>query len=129
MFNGKPVQVFHADSAVTAGNPLPVSVTGAVSGSFTPGGLNTGLKVTVVTVNDVAQKVPATALALRNALTLRVWGANNIYFGPSTVTSTNGYPKKQFEELSLDVTDDADVAVWAICSSGQTSELRIMEVA
>jgi hypothetical protein len=51
-----------------------------------------------------------------------------VYFGGSDVTISNGYPKHQNEEVSMDVTDNNDVAVWVIVASG-TCELRILEVA
>ena len=101
----------------------------SVNGAFTTKGLSTALKTTAITVTDVAQKVPATALVGRNSMSLRVIGTNDVYFGASNVTSSNGYLKKQYEEIALDITDNNAVAVWAVCATGLTSQIRILEVA
>ena len=106
---------------------IDVNVIDAVTA--TPTGLSTAIKASVMTVTDVASKVPATDLALRNGMSVRVWGAQTVYFGSSTVTAVAGYPKRQYEEISLDIQGNASVDLWAICASGQSSEIRILEVA
>lgn len=100
---------------------------GVVSGTFIPTGLMTAVKSQAFTVTDVAAKVPTTALTNRNGISIRVWGAPVVYFGNSSVTVAQGYPKQFREEIIIDITDDIDL--WAVCASGETSELRIMEVA
>lgn len=102
---------------------------GVVSGDFSVSGLSIGIKTTVFTVTDTPSIVPATAFADRNTMSVRVWGANTVYFGGSTVTAANGYPKKYLEEISMDIKDDVAVNLYAVCASGQTSEVRIIEIA
>ncbi len=102
---------------------------GVVSGTFQSSGLSTSLKNSVMTITDVASKVPATPLTNRNALSIRVWGSNTVYFGGSTVTAAAGYPRLSLEEIQMDIKDNSSVELWAICASGQTSEVRILEVA
>lgn len=100
-----------------------------IGGNVVVNGLKSGLKTSVITVSDVATPIPAVALVNRNSLSIRVWGPNRVFFGDATVTATTGYPKLQFEEIHLDIQDDAAVEMYAICSAGQTCEIRIMEIA
>src|SRR5688500_3664322 len=80
------VVIDHADDSIRLGDStnlvtatvvgsdvgLDVNVVGGVvSGNFTASGLSTGLRTTVVTVTDVPTKIPATALANRNTLSVR----------------------------------------------------------
>jgi hypothetical protein len=102
---------------------------GTSSGTYTPSGLHTGLRTTAITVTDSPQKIPATPLPNRNSISIRVIGSNTVYFGDSSVTTSNGYPKFINEELSMDVTDSNAVAIWAVCSTGQTCQIRIIEIA
>lgn len=104
-------------------------VGGVVSGSFTQSGLSIGIKTTRFTVTDTPQPIPATAFANRNTLSVRVLGASTVYFGGNALTATNGYPKFQFEEISMDVTDDAGVNLYAVCDTGESSEIAILEIA
>lgn len=108
---------------------LDVNVIGGVSGSFTSSGLSTGLRVQSIVVTDVATKLPSTSLTNRNALSMRVWGANTVYVGLSSVTASSGYPKRQFEEMVLDIKDNSNVDMYGICATGQSCEVRILELA
>lgn len=102
---------------------------GIVSGNFTSSGLSTGLKTQTITVTDTATKIPSVSLENRNSMSIRIWGTNIVYFGSSDVTSANGYPKRQYEEVIIDIKDNSEVELYAICDTGQTCELRILEVA
>jgi len=104
-------------------------IDGALSGDFTQSGLSKELKASVFTVTDTPQIIPATAIADRNTVSIRVWGSATVYFGSTTMTSSNGYPKKQFEEMVLAVTNNPLVAIYAVCATGQTSEVRVLELA
>lgn len=95
----------------------------------TPVGLSTDIKPQRVTVTSVATKVPGIPLAGRNSMSVRVLGTATVYFGDSTVTTANGYPKFYREEIMLDVRDNASVELYAICESGQTCELAVLELA
>lgn len=105
-----------------------VLVRTSATGSFSQTGLSLGMAVSAVTVTDVASKVPLTPLVGRNTMTVRVWGSNTVYFGDSTVTAASGYPKLQYEEISIDIKDASPVELWAVCASGLTSEVRVLEV-
>lgn len=136
--------ISHLDDSIALGNgtdlftssstggkvALDVAVVdGIVSGSFTTAGLQNGIKTTALTVTDVPTKIPSTAFFDRNTMSVRVWGANTVYFGEMGVTSTSGYPKKYLEEISMDIKDNVAVDLYAVCATGQSSEVRIIEIA
>jgi hypothetical protein len=103
---------------------------GSISGTFEPTGLSKNVKTSVVTVTDVPALVTPSPLTDRNALSIRVWGDQTVYFGEDlTVTSTSGYPKTTLEELALDIKENPAMEIWAVCESGRTSELRVLELA
>lgn len=105
-------------------------VGGVVSGTFSPTGLSTGLKFTKVTVTSTPTKVTPAPLVNRNGITIRVWGDFTVYFGAdNTVSSATGYPKMTKEEIALDIKENSNVELWVVCASGQTSEIRVFEVA
>lgn len=115
---------------VNAKHGLDVNVIGGVvSGEFTSSGLGKGLRSQRIIVTDQPTKVPLIPLADRNGMSIRIWGSNFVYFGNSDVTVNEGYPKRQYEEIVLDVKDNAAVELYAVCDPGLTCELRIMELA
>lgn len=119
-------------TATTVGPKVGLDVNiagGVVSGDFTASGLSTGLKTQAVIIADTATKIPATALADRNGMSVRVWGNNTVYFGSSTVTVANGYPKRQNEEIVIDIKDNAAVELYGICDTGLSCEVRVIEIA
>lgn len=118
-------EVTSARELKVTGN-MTATVTG---GSFSTSGLSTGMRTTAFMVTDVPQAVPSTAFVNRNTMSVRVWGANTVFFGSSTMDYTNGYPKNQFEEISMDIKDNAAVELYAVCAPGLTCEIRIIEVA
>lgn len=107
---------------------LDVNVLNQIEGHFQPTGLSNGIKTTTIMVTDVPTKLPATAMVLRNGISVRIWGTNIVYVGGSTVTAINGYPKMQFEEIQMDITDNSLVELYGICDSGKTCEVRVIEV-
>lgn len=100
---------------------------GSVTGTFTATGFSDGIRSRSVTVTDSPTKVPASPLSGRDTIAVRVWGAEKVFFGGSDVTVANGYPKFQYEEIISDSTNALDL--WAVCETGQTSEVRIIELA
>jgi len=62
----------------------------------------------------------------RRKLVVRNMMSSIVYIGNADVTAPAGFPLFQFDEIELDVTDDAIVK--AITSSGQSSLVQIMEV-
>lgn len=96
---------------------------------FSPKGLSGGLKVSVLTITDVPAAITPAALTNRNSISVRIWGANTVYFGTnSSVTSASGYPKLTKEEMAIDMQDGGTMNLWAVCAAGQTSEIRILEI-
>lgn len=92
-------------------------------------GLSTALKSSAQTATDVRSQVTPTPLTGRNTLIVRNNGTVNVYFGDATVTAANGYPKGPGEELVIDLQDNVAVQLWAICETGRSANLRILEVA
>lgn len=103
---------------------------GSISGTFEPTGLSHNVKTSVMMVTDTPALVTPAPLADRNAMSIRVWGTNTVYFGESPLlTSATGYPKLTMEELALDIKDNVAMEIWAVCETGKTSELRVLELA
>ena len=105
-------------------------IAGSITGEIKLTGLKTGLDTQAVFVSDIATKVPATPLPNRNGMSVRVVTSGiTVFFGNSTVTVADGYPKFFGEEIIIDIRSNPAVDLWAICNTGTTGELRIMEVA
>lgn len=94
-------------------------------------GLSTGLSTTAIIVTDVPTLIPATANVLlnRNGISVRNMTLEPIYLGSSAVNISSGYPKFQYEEFVADIRDSTAVYIYAICASGASSEVRIMQLA
>lgn len=119
---GKHVTV----TTIGAKNGLDVYIEGGV---IAQGGLSIGIKTSKIVVTDVPTKLPTIPLNNRNSMSIRVWGANTVYIGDSSVDATTGYPKLQYEEFSIDIKDNLAVNLYGICETGKTCEVRIFEVA
>lgn len=120
-------------TTIGAKQSLDVNVAGGVvSGNFTSSGLSTDLNTTEITVTDVATKVPSSALLNRNGISVRVWNPLDtsivVYFGDSTVSVSNGYPKLNKEEIVIDIKDNPAVELYAICETGKSAKVRVFEV-
>src|SRR5574343_2080928 len=117
-------------TAIGADVALDVNLVGGiVSGTFTPTGLNNGIKTSKLVITDVPTKVTPSPLINRNGLSVRVWGNSVVYFGENNlISSTTAYPKRPFEEIILDIQEDSTVELWAVCASGESSEIRIIEI-
>lgn len=133
------IQIDSSTDSITVGDGLGNKVTTTALGAdvgldvnvldgVSAKGLSGGIKISSLAVTSTPTKLTATAFSGRNTLCVRVWGVNTVYFGTNnTVSSSTGYPKMQKEEISIDIKDNVDLYV--VCASGQTSELRIIEVA
>jgi hypothetical protein len=115
-------------TSTTVGSDIGLDVN-IIGGEIAIGGLAGPIATGAVTVTDTPTKIPASALSGRETVSFRNWGKNVVYFGNSSVTVANGYPRLRYEEIMMDVTDDTDVEVYAVCESGKTSEVRVMEIA
>ena len=87
---------------------------------------DTAILATAVAVTDTAAAL-VTALAGRNRLLIENLGAKSIYVGDATVTDTNGFRVSPGSVLDLEI--GPSVSVWAVCSSGQSASVRVLEVA
>jgi hypothetical protein len=109
---------------------LDVSIiSGGVTGELSVTGLSKDLKTQSITVGAVPVKIPATPLTDRNTMSVRVYSNSTVFFGDSSVTVSNGYPKYYKEEIVLDIRDNSAVELYAVCDTGVTAELRILELA
>jgi len=102
-----------------------------IGGSLTSsdGGLIGGLANSAVNITDTPTKIPVSALTDRHSISIRNWGTSNIYFGTSSVSTSNGYPKRPYEEFVLRAGDAAATEIYAVCESGESSQVRVIEIA
>ena len=92
-------------------------------GSVSVTGLRNSITAKRMTVTDVPQIITSTE---RNGVSIRVLGSETVYFGDGGLTTANGYPKFQFEEIAIDAKETIDISV--ICESGKTCEIAILEL-
>ena len=82
---------------------------------------------TAVTVTATATKLPTTNLDNRKAISVRNFDASNkVYLGNANVTTATGYPLLPYESLPFDMSQGAQL--YGICETGQTADVRVMEV-
>lgn len=114
-------------SIVDGKNAIDVNVANQIQSE--PTGLSKAIRTTVLIIDQTPQRVPTASLLDRNTMSIRVMGTNTVYFGGSTVNVSVGYPKFQFEEIIADIKDNPSVDIWAVCETGKTCEIRILEIA
>lgn len=110
--------------------PLQVDANGAlkISGAVevadsTP---DTAILASAAAVSDVAASL-VTALSNRRRILIENLGNKSIYVGDSGVADTDGFRVSPGSVLDLDL--GPSVAVYAVCSSGQSANVRVLEVA
>jgi hypothetical protein len=74
---------------------------------------------------STASALPTTSLTKRRRLYIKNVGATTFYIGASTVTTTDGYPVRQSEEVVIDL---AGVTIYAIVASG-SGTANVLEIA
>ena len=79
-------------------------------------GLNRSLTAGEITCAVTATPVPATALAGRRSMVVVNISGANVFFGPSTVTTANGFQLADAASLALDITDN--VVLYCISAAG-----------
>lgn len=77
-------------------------------------------------VTDVAAALPTAALAGRRGLVIRNNGTKTIEIGDATVTYGTGFPIKKGEAFPIDI--DATPVIYAIADSGDTVDVRVLEI-
>lgn len=111
----------------------PGKTEGPITGTFTPGGLSTALRVTTMNVTDVATALPAVPLASRVAIKVTNLHATEVlYIGDATVTAdrvigiTAGDEVGPGESFNVDITDS--VILYGRAEAGETILVKIMEI-
>jgi hypothetical protein len=80
-----------------------------------------------ITVQATPTKIPTTNLTERKALSIRNFHkTTKAYTGGSGVTSSTGFPLLPYESLPFDISQA--VNVYGICETGQTAEIRYIEL-
>ena len=80
-----------------------------------------------ITVTATATKIPTTNLDNRKAIIVRnMDSSNRVYLGNSGVTASTGFPLIPLEALPFDLSEGAQL--YGICDTGQTVEVRYLEV-
>jgi hypothetical protein len=104
------------------------------TGTYTPTGLKTGLKITTMEITDVATPIPLAAFNQRNSISIyNKDSVNTVYVGPSNVTAdtvigtTSGWEMDAGSYLNFDITDS--IIIYAICESGKTAIIKVLEIA
>ncbi len=105
-----------------------------VSGTYTPAGLATTIKVTTLDVTDTQTPLPATALALRATISVLNTDTTEIlYIGPSGVTADNVVGTTSGDEVgpgnkfAIDLADS--VILYGIAPAGKTIRVKVLEIA
>jgi len=99
-----------------------------VVGSQTEG-MKGGIKTHKISITSVPTAIIISPLSNRKALSIRVWVGSVVYFAESGAVGVNGYPKNELEEMVLSASDAGTMTLYAVCDAGETSELRVIELA
>lgn len=104
---------------------------GTITGELNPVGLKNLFSSSGMIVGPTPVMLPS--VSGQNSMSVRVWGANPVYFGNSSVAASitatyPGYPKIQYEEVVIDLQKSASAPVYAVCDAGASSELRFLFV-
>lgn len=78
-------------------------------------------------VTDVAAQLMATPLDGRRKVVIQNLGANEVYLGGSAVADTNGIVLLRRTSIELEIGEHVDL--FAVCASGETASLRLLEMA
>lgn len=105
-----------------------LSLTGSISGTFQPTGLQNGLSTTALFASSTIQVLPT--IPNQNGISVRVWLPTSaiVYFGPSSMSPSNGYGKFYKEEITMDIRDTPNVALYYMTEGSATAELRLMSI-
>jgi len=77
-----------------------------------------------VTVSTSATAIPTTALSNRRCIIIVNISTNDIFLGPSSVTTATGYQLAADQAISIDVADN--VTIYGIAAG--SSEVRYLEI-
>jgi hypothetical protein len=86
----------------------------------------TSAKSSSVSVGTTATALPATSLTNRRRLYIKNINNSTFYIGASDVTTTDGYPVRQYEEVVIDM---AGVTIYAIAGPGASGTAKVLEMA
>lgn len=97
-----------------------------VSGSVSVAPPSTAIAAAAVAVDDSpAVALPAASLADRKILQIQNLGPDAIFIGPSGVTAGSGLKVEKGATESLEI---GTQSVYAICATGKTAALRVLEL-
>ena len=104
------------------------------TGTFSPTGLNTAIKITTMDIGDTETLLPISALDGRNSFLIRNFDTvETLYVGPTGLTAdnvigtTSGWDVPKNSYLPMDVTNN--VPLYGIAPTGKTIRVKIMELA
>ena len=136
-----------ADDAPDSGNPLKVGSRAfdgaltAVSASNDRADLlsdmyrrvyvndspNINMTVIDAAMNDVAAEIAASPLLGRRRMLIQNIGNNEVYLGATGVTTSTGIVLRRRTSVELDLGED--INIFGICDTGETTNLRVMQIA
>jgi hypothetical protein len=90
---------------------------------------NISLQSSAVAIDDTAggTELAATPLAGRRKLLIQNQGNGEVYIGQTGVTTATGVELRRRTSLELEIGED--VNIFAICDTGETADLRVLEIA
>lgn len=100
-------------------------------GNVSFSGLRQRIKITNMTIGDVAISIPPTQLAQRNSIIIQNRSLDkSIFLGESNVEASGideGWEVDGTAFFSTDITDD--ITLYAIAPMGETIDIKVMELA
>lgn len=81
----------------------------------------------VASVTATAGPLMGTPLSGRRKVVIQNQGSKEVYLGGATVSSANGLEVKRRASIELELGED--VALYAVCETGETAQLRLLEIA
>ena len=80
-----------------------------------------------VNMTATAAKIPSSPLAGRRLVMIRNTGSSTVYLGDDVVNSETGFPMYAKEVADFLVEEGLDL--YGICDGGETSTVRVLEIA
>jgi len=110
-------------------------IAGSITGTFTPSGLTVAGSVKTLDISSTAIAIPATALSMRNSLSLTNLSLVDILYVGFTASvtadralgSNAGWEVGPNEGFNLDIKDN--IVIYGITEVGKTVRVKIMELA
>ena len=122
----------NGSGSATGTNEYAISPVRVIEGEFRQSGLNEDMQVTVVTVTDTAQALPAAALVNRNSILIQNKDTTTTIYilndaAVATSGANEGWEVDPQSTFSVDITED--IALYAIAPAGQSAVVKVLELA